>query len=107
MQEIANYGDGKVMVRREIAPGQFSEFILKSDNPDTSKGYKLVDPTGEEAVIRVMEEYNPSLVNMMVLTLPKAEAATKSGPMFMFRKKEGGIIPEDRLVSITDIYGDY
>ena len=54
-----------------------------------------------------MEEYNPSLVNMMVLTLPKAEAATKSGPMFMFRKKEGGIIPEDRLVSITDIYGDY
>ena len=107
MQEIANYGDGKVMVRREIAPGQFSEFILKSDNPDTSKGYKLVDPTGDEAVIRVMEEYNPSLVNMMVLTLPKAEAATKSGPMFMFRKKEGGIIPEDRLVSITDIYGDY
>jgi len=25
----------------------------------------------------------------------------------MFKKKEGGIIPEDRLVSITDIYGDY
>ncbi len=107
MQEIANYGDGKVMVRREIAPGQFSEFILKSDNPDTSKGYKLVDPTGDEAVIRVMEEYNPSLVDMMVLTLPRAEEATKKAPMFMFRKKEGGIIPEDRLVSITDIYGDY
>jgi len=107
MQEIENFGDGKVMVRREIAPNQFSEFILKSDNPDTSKGYKLVDPTGDEAIIRVLEEYDPSLVEMMVLTLPRVEDAKKSAPMFMFRKKEGGKIPEDRLVSITDIYGDY
>ncbi len=107
MQELDNFGSGKVMIRREIAPGQFSEFILKRDIIETSKGYKLVDPTGEEAVIRVLEEYDPSLVDMMVLTLPRAEEATKKAPMFMFRKKEGGIIPEDRLVSITDIYGDY
>tara|TARA_R100000697_G_scaffold23110_2_gene30745 strand:+ start:692 stop:1213 length:522 start_codon:yes stop_codon:yes gene_type:complete len=105
MQEIENFGDGKVMVRREIAPGQFSEFILKSDDPDTSKGYKLVDPTGDEGVIRVIEEYDPSLVEMYVLTLP--EETTKKGPMFIYGKKDGGKIASDGLVSITDIFGEY
>ena len=41
---------------------------------------------------------------MYTITLPEK---TKDKPFFLFRKKEGGKIQGDRLVSITDIYGDY
>ena len=53
----------------------------------------------------IIEEFNPSLTKMYVLTMP--EETTKKGPMFLFRKKDGGKIKSDGLVSITDIYGDY
>ena len=41
---------------------------------------------------------------MFTVTLdsPKAEQ-----PMYLFKKKSGGSIDKDSLVSITDIYGEY
>ena len=41
---------------------------------------------------------------MFVLTMPD-EAADK--PFFLFKKKDGGSIAKDSLVSITDIFGEY
>ena len=60
--------------------------------------------SADDAMIKIVE-YNPSEVDMYTLTLPKTD--DPKAPMFMFKKKEGGKIPGDRLVSITDIYGDY
>jgi hypothetical protein len=44
-------------------------------------------------------------VKIPVLVLEEAEKA--KGPFFLYRKKDGGKIASDGLVSITDIYGDY
>ena len=93
-----------VVLRREIAPGQTMEYYVKIKQDD---GFELV-PLGdgeraEDATI-IIEEYNPSKVDMFVLTLPETN---KQAPMYLFKKKKGGIMGDDRLVSITDIYGDY
>ena len=106
-----DYGDNEVIFRKEIAPGQTMEYFVNIKKGDViDERYDLV-PLGDadraENATIIIEEYNPQLVKMNVITLPRVEDAKKSPPMFMFRKKEGGKIPEDRLVSITDIYGDY
>tara|TARA_R110000824_G_scaffold256134_3_gene445076 strand:- start:478 stop:2892 length:2415 start_codon:yes stop_codon:yes gene_type:complete len=53
----------------------------------------------------MFDEFNPQSVPMYVLDISTSSAQT--GPMYLYRKKEGGTIDKDRLVSITDIYGSY
>ena len=74
---------------------------------DNDKGF-LLQPFKagdelEDAQI-VIEEFNPQEIKMFTITLdsPKAEQ-----PMYLFKKKSGGSIDKDSLVSITDIYGEY
>jgi len=52
----------------------------------------------------IVEEYNPQEIPMFTITLDSEKA---QAPMFMFKKKSGGSIDKDSLVSITDIYGEY
>mgnify|MGYP004351117839 CR=1 FL=1 len=93
-----------VVVRREIAPGQTMEFFATKQD----EGLQLT-PLGDadraENATIIIEEYNPQLVKIPVLVLEEAEKA--KGPFFLYRKKDGGKIASDGLVSITDIYGDY
>ena len=99
----SDLGDKSVIYRKETAPGQTMDYYV---NVQGSK-FKL-DPLKDGDVDTdaqiLIEDYNPSLVDMFVLTMDEGK---QKAPMYMFKKKEGGIIPEDRLVSITDIYGDY
>ena len=97
--------DFRVALTREVAPGQTMDyFVLPADN---DKGF-LLQPFKagdelEDAQI-VIEEFNPQEIKMFTITLdsPKAEQ-----PMYLFKKKSGGSIDKDSLVSITDIYGEY
>ncbi len=97
------YRDKDVVLVREVAPGQFQDFYVRADDDSIN----LV-PLGEGETINdaliVIEEFNPSLVDMFVLTMPD-EVADK--PFFLFKKKDGGSIAKDSLVSITDIFGEY
>jgi len=101
---VEDYGPNDVVVRREIAPGQTMEFFAQKQD----EGLQLT-PLGDadraENATIIIEEYNPSLVKIPVLVLDEAEKA--KGPFFLYRKKDGGKIASDGLVSITDIYGDY
>ena len=98
------YRDKDVVLTREVAPGQFQDFYVRAD--DESIDFV---PLGEGETINdalvVIEEFNPSLVKIPVLVLDEAEKAKR--PFFLYRKKDGGKIASDGLVSITDIYGDY
>jgi hypothetical protein len=98
-----DFGPNEVVLRREIAPGQTMEYYVKTK----ADGFNLV-PLGDadraENAKIIIEEYNPQRVKMNVLVLPESN---KDKPMYLFKKKKGGIMPDDRLVSITDIYGDY
>ena len=116
-----DYDFGEVIVRKEIAPGQSMDYAVKIKKAPVDEESGLNFKIGsedtfelvpvDETVARnvspqlIIEEYNPSLQKMYVLTMP--EETTKKGPMFLFRKKDGGKIKSDGLVSITDIYGDY
>ena len=111
-EEILNiakdYGPNEVVFRKEIAPGQTMEYFVNVKQGDViDQKFDLV-PLGDadraENATIIIEEYNPSAVDMFVLTLPETN---KQAPMYLFKKKKGGIMPDDRLVSITDIYGDY
>jgi bifunctional DNA-binding transcriptional regulator/antitoxin component of YhaV-PrlF toxin-antitoxin module len=98
-----DYGPNEVVIRREIAPGQTVEFFVEMEG----NNYRLV-PLGDgdraENATIIIEEYNPQVVDMVTITLdsPKAEQ-----PFFMFKKKDGGTIAKDSLVSVTDIFGEY
>jgi hypothetical protein len=103
-----DYGPNEVVFRREIAPGQTMEYFVNVKQGDVvDQKFDLV-PLGDadraDNATIVIEEYNPQLVKMNVLVLPDSN---KDKPMYLFKKKKGGIMPDDRLVSITDIYGDY
>jgi len=103
-----DYGPNEVVFRREIAPGQTMEYFVNVKQGDViDEKFDLV-PLGDadraENATIIIEEYNPQLVKMNVLVLPDSN---KDKPMYLFKKKKGGIMPDDRLVSITDIYGDY
>ena len=101
---VEDYGLNDVVVRREIAPGQTMEFFATKQD----EGLQLT-PLGDadraENATIIIEEFNPSLVKIPVLVLDEAEKAKE--PFFLYRKKDGGKIASDGLVSITDIYGDY
>ena len=102
---VEGQADFRVALTREIAPGQTMDyFVLAADN---DKGYilqpfKQLDEL-EDAQI-VIEEFNPQEVKMFTVTLDSPEAEQ---PMYLFKKKSGGSIDKDSLVSITDIYGEY
>ena len=103
-----DYGPNEVVFRREIAPGQTMEYFVNVKQGDVvDQKFDLV-PLGDadraENATIIIEEYNPQRVKMNVLVLPDSN---KDKPMYLFKKKKGGIMPDDRLVSITDIYGDY
>jgi hypothetical protein len=103
-----DYGPNEVVFRKEIAPGQTMEYFVNVKQGDViDQKFDLV-PLGDadraENATIIIEEYNPSAVDMFVLTLPETN---KQAPMYLFKKKKGGIMGDDRLVSITDIYGDY
>jgi len=53
----------------------------------------------------MFDYFSPGSTPMYVIDLSTSSANT--GPMYLYRKKEGGTIDKDRLVSITDIYGSY
>ena len=105
----SNYKNGQVTYTREVAPGQYQDFYVNifEDAESARPTFKL-DPLGPDddinkALVRI-EEFNPQEVPMFTITLdsPKAEQ-----PMYLFKKKDGGTIAKDSLVSITDIYGQY
>jgi hypothetical protein len=103
-----DYGPNEVVFRKEIAPGQTMEYFVNVKQGDVvDQKFDLV-PLGDadraENATIIIEEYNPQRVKMNVLVLPDSN---KDKPMYLFKKKKGGIMPDDRLVSITDIYGDY
>jgi len=103
-----DYGPNEVVFRKEIAPGQTMEYFVNVKQGDVvDQKFDLV-PLGDadraENATIIIEEYNPQRVKMNVLVLPESN---KDKPMYLFKKKKGGIMPDDRLVSITDIYGDY
>jgi len=99
-----DYGPNEVIVRREVAPGQTMEYFVKTKEDRGIELIPLGDADRAENATIIIEEYNPSLVDMFVLTMPD-EAADK--PFFLFKKKDGGSIAKDSLVSITDIFGEY
>ena len=112
-----DYDFGEVIIRKEIAPGQSMDYAIKINKApvdketglnfeiDVQDTFELVPAKEGVSPQLIIEEFNPSVTKMYVLTLP--EETTKKGPMFLFRKKDGGKIKSDGLVSITDIYGDY
>ena len=103
---VEDYGPNDVVVRREIAPGQTMEFFASRKERDVELQLTpLGDADRAENATIILEEYNPSLVKIPVLVLEEAEKAKR--PFFLYRKKDGGKIASDGLVSITDIYGDY
>ena len=100
-------GPNEVIYRKEMAPGQTMDYFVKVIQTDTGNNFDLVPlKTGDRPIDAkiLIEDRDPSAVKMYTITLPEK---TKDKPFFLFRKKEGGKIPGDRLVSITDIYGDY
>ena len=100
-------GPNEVIYRKETAPGQTMDYFVKVIQTDVGNNFDLVPlKAGDDALdARILiEDRDPSAVKMYTITLPEK---TKDKPFFLFRKKEGGKIPGDRLVSITDIYGDY
>ena len=100
-------GPNEVVYRKETAPGQTMDYFVQVKQTDVGDNFDLVPlKAGDDALdARILiEDRDPSAVKMYTITLPEK---TKDKPFFLFRKKEGGKIPGDRLVSITDIYGDY
>ena len=97
--------DFRVALTREVAPGQTMDYyVLPADN---DKGF-LLQPFKEGDALEdaqiVIEEFNPQEIKMFTITLDSPQAEQ---PMYLFKKKSGGSIDKDSLVSITDIYGEY
>jgi hypothetical protein len=99
---------GDVVYSREIAPGQVMDYYLVEGRGDaTDVGYRMIPlkegENANDALIKI-EEYNPSAVDMYTLSFDPSKLEE---PMYLFKKKSGGSIDKDSLVSITDIYGEY
>jgi len=109
-EEIAriasNAEAGEIVLTREISPGQFMDYYVV-EGPTTSAGYRLIPlKEGENvdvAMIKIIE-YNPSEIDMYTISFDPSKLEE---PMYLFKKKSGGSIDKDSLVSITDIYGEY
>ena len=110
-------GANQVIYTREIAPGQSMDYYVqpipervemqKSGEFSAKNEFELV-PLGpgddRNAAQVLIEEYDPREIQMFTITLDSDKAQK---PMFMFKKKSGGTIAKDSLLSITDIYGEY
>jgi len=105
-------GADNVVYTREVAPGQTMDYWVNPTGPSQGiprqdLSFELV-PVGPNedinAALVKIEETNPQLVDMYTITFDPSQF---EGPMYMFKKKSGGIIDKDRLISITDIYGEY
>jgi hypothetical protein len=109
-------GANQVIYSREIAPGQTMDYYVQpktvSETTDTGRTADFEDfelvPLGpgddRNAAQVLIEEYDPRKIQMFTITLDSDKAQK---PMFMFKKKSGGTIAKDSLLSITDIYGEY
>ena len=94
--------DGSEIIQR-IVKGRVPEGRVMQDS-----SFKLSDDYTTQDLKEaqfMFDEFNPQSVPMYVLDISTSSAQT--GPMYLYRKKEGGTIDKDRLVSITDIYGSY
>ena len=99
---------GEVVLTREISPGQMMDYhVVEGRGDATDVGYRLIPfKQGEkvdDAMIKIVE-YNPSEVDMYTISFDPSKLEE---PMYLFKKKSGGSIDKDSLVSITDIYGEY
>jgi hypothetical protein len=102
---FGSYGDVPAFVTFKQDDG--SEIIQKIVQADDSS-FKLSDDYTTEDLRTaqfMFDEFNPGSTPMYVIDISTSSANT--GPMYLYRKKEGGTIDKDRLVSITDIYGSY
>jgi hypothetical protein len=100
----SDFGSNEVVIRREIAPGQTMEYYVQLEGDDGFKLVPLGDADRAENATIIIDEYNPQLVDMVTLTLDSPQSKE---PFFMFKKKDGGTIAKDSLVSVTDILGQY
>jgi hypothetical protein len=100
----SDFGSNEVVIRREIAPGQTMEYYVQLEGDDGFKLVPLGDADRAENATIIIDEYNPQLVDMVTLTLDSPQSKE---PFFMFKKKDGGTIAKDSLVSVTDIFGQY
>ena len=91
------------MFTREIAPGQNQDFYVYADD-DKIDFLPLEEGESINDALIVIEEFNPQTVDMFTLTL---DSPKSKEPFFMFKKKDGGTIAKDSLVSVTDIFGEY
>jgi len=99
---------GTIVLTREIAPGQMMDYYLVEGRGDaTDVGYRMIPlkegESADDALIKIME-YNPSAIDMYTISFDPSKLEE---PMYLFKKKSGGTIDKDSLVSITDIYGEY
>ena len=82
-------------------------YVVEGRGDATDVGYRLIPyKEGEkvdDAMIKIVE-YNPSEVDMYTISFDPSQLEE---PMYLFKKKSGGSIDKDSLVSITDIYGEY
>jgi hypothetical protein len=99
-----DFGPNDVVVRREIAPGQTMEYYVRTKPDDGFDLVPLRDTDKAENAKIIIEETNPQLVDMVTLTLDSPQSKE---PFFMFKKKDGGTIAKDSLLSVTDIFGQY
>jgi len=105
-------GSNNVILHRETSPGQSMDYWVQPTGP--SQGVPKKDRTFElvpvgpgddinSAEIKI-EDFKPNEVDMYTITFDPSQL---DEPMYLFKKKSGGSIDKDRLVSITDIYGEY
>ena len=99
---------GTIVLTREISPGQMMDYYLVEGRGDaTDVGYRMIplkeNENADDALIKIVE-YNPSAIDMYTISFDPSKLEE---PMYLFKKKSGGTIDKDSLVSITDIYGEY
>jgi len=97
-----------IVIQREIAPGQMMDYYVVEGRGDaTDVGYRMIplkeNENADDAIIKIVE-YNPSAIDMYTISFDPSKLEE---PMYLFKKKSGGTIDKDSLVSITDIYGEY
>jgi hypothetical protein len=97
------YRQKDVVLSREIAPGQYQDFYVYADD-DKVDFLPLEEGESIKDALIVIEEFNPQKIDMVTLTLDSPQSKE---PFFMFKKKDGGTIAKDSLLSVTDIFGQY
>jgi hypothetical protein len=99
---------GEIVYSKEIAPGQMMDYYIVEGRGDaTDVGYRMIPlkegQNVDDAMIKITE-YKPNEIDMYTISFDPSQLEE---PMYLFKKKSGGSIDKDSLVSITDIYGEY